>query len=253
MTMSDAARSPFPGSDLLAGAGTAFLRCMDLVANSWSKIAKSPVPPADGDAEDPVFARARELIEPAMVAPNVQALRRALADIALSTSYAELDLEISRHVSFDVSREPLELSERTKKRLGNVASSLVAEAMRLYHEAISMYGPERMDSELAELNMLNAEQLSEIRRRLVLGDVVHPDVSRMILSGLRGSVALVGISYEHPEWRMIALGESAVEGAMAIKQLIDVDLDKEADDYDAWKASVFARIENGEVVDMNDD
>jgi hypothetical protein len=51
---------------------------------------------------------------------------------------------------------------------------------------------------------------------------------------------------------MIALGESAVEGAMAIKQLIDVDLDKEANDHDAWKASVFARIENGEVVDMND-
>lgn len=256
-----------PGSDLVAGA--ALLRLLDfprLQRDRGRHMTRRPSRRSHAvtrrhahkkTASNAVFAHARALIEPALKAPDAQALKQALGEIGLSVSYAELEIEIVRFVSEARlnTGEPFELSEETQKRIGPTASALVAKSVMLYDEAISSYGVDKFASEIEALKNTKPEELSKIRRFLVLGDVVHPDVSSMILRGLRGSISLVGvaeISAEHPEWMMIALGQSALDGALAISQLVSADLDKEAYDYAAWKASVFLRLENGEVVDVDE-
>ncbi len=239
-----------------------------VVAFLWPRDLAAPEDATTEAERDPevqaIVGHLRDVAAPAMEAQNVPRLRQVLAEIALSTAYAEVDVAFNQSAacsmtSFPDPERPFQLSEEVPKRIGIVAAALVVEAFQLFFAARSGYGAERLDSEIEQLyRQLSASDLAEGRRALVLGDIVPPDVSRVILTTLCGTVALVALAGEMfahrkvPEWRAVALGEIAVDGMKALQVATSIDVQDAARAHASWKDDVLARLESGEVFDVDD-
>ena len=214
-------------------------------------------------SRDPLTATIKGLVAPALEAPNGPQLRQTLARIALSPATASLELSFG--AVLEVKPEDLRLLpavfHRAPSRLGSTAANLFFETLGLLHPAVlAMVAENQTTAQYKPPTHRTPEELARLRHKLILGDVLPPSIAEIVLANVRGQVAFLALVValldgpRLPEWKAVALGESAVEGMKALQRLTlaqpgRIDLEAAIREHAAWKDELFDQLEAEEQLD----
>lgn len=192
-----------------------------------------------------------ELSRPAWEALNVQSLRQSLGEVVLSKEFATFLMELISQPS--ASRDGVEIAPIVTfqpppivvARLGKPAADLLA-------EAISVGVPIAMAKSVAvsaEVRSWTPTDVARNRHQLVLGDLVPAAVSQIMLSSMRGELAMLmllaaatGVQRLR-EWVAVILGEIAVQGMHDLVKIASIDLAEEVKGHETHKRNVFAALQ----------
>ena len=211
------------------------------------------------------FSRAGGLLKPVLDAPNIARTRQALLSVALSVEMAALEIHLLVPITqadwSQIEKPSAAIPARTTP-LGRDATALFVEAMDVYLESVpTLFPREKLAAMYAELTRLGPAQIATLRHQLVLGDSLPPAASLRLKTGLLGTVALLLLavaSWERwavPEWKGVALGEMAIESVKTLRDMWTppnaLNVEEERRAHAMWKDDVFARLDRGEVVDVD--
>lgn len=206
---------------------------------------------------EPFFLRLSALLQPVQEASNQRNLRQILTRIGLSPALASFEaesgasLELTPDLFDDVPPAP----PYAAARLGADATALFIEALRLHQpvmQALLKEGSFKQHQETSQ--RLGPQELSRLRHKLILGDLLPPSAAEVFLANLRGQVALLALfsaaldTKQTPEWKAVALGEIAVEGMKAFQRLVlpgpnHLDARAAMKEHEQRKDMLFAQLE----------